>query len=90
MGLVTRNQTQVYNAWHDVSMGAYRYLSSGTDVGFAGSGCLVGSSSHGHAVPCEQEGGLPAHEHDHCCAGNPPDIRCFLQGCEKFGKNNNM
>jgi len=56
-------------------------------------GALWAASSHVQAGLCEQEGGPIAHEHGECCTGNCPntteDMRCFLQGCEKTGKNNN-
>lgn len=90
MGLVARNQTLVYRAWHGVSglldasgvtgTWAVALLSAVLVLG-----ALWAASSRMQAVLCEQEGGLVAHKHNECHAGNHPnradDMRCFLQGC---------
>lgn len=68
-------------AWR---LGSYRYLSSGSP--WAASSCV-------QAMLCEQEGELGIQKPDECCEGNhlnsTDNMRWFLQGCEKFGKNNN-
>lgn len=65
-------------------LGSYRLPSSGS---------LWAISSHVQAMLCEQRGELGIQKHSECCEGNHlnsiDNMRWFLQGCEKFGKNNN-